>query len=105
MSVVPEVIGDESGDRWYAEGHHDPAVMVLAVLVEEATLTDDETCIDLLLNRSRGQRVDQVEGMRNAEHLIGCVRHIWAKPDEHDEMYLPCKQDDDGAEPWTELGL
>jgi hypothetical protein len=43
--TIPEALGDEDGERWYLQGHIEPALAVLAVLREQMmNVGPDEAC-------------------------------------------------------------
>lgn len=107
VTVIPEALGSEDGERWWARGHIDPMAMVLAVLVEQATHAGPDAAGSMLVKfRLGGEIPTQAENQVIVGQMVDEVRHYWCKPDpDNDERQLDCDADDPAAEAWTELAL
>lgn len=109
--LVPEALEDEWGERWWAEGHHEPALMVLAVVREQMVNVGPQEAFDLLTGGKTQYAADRPRRTyedqdRDTNRLFGQVRHIWLRYDEDDdEVMHRCEPTDAGAEPFTLLDL
>lgn len=107
--AIPEALGEEDGERWFVLGHIEPALMVLAVMLELATSCGAEEMFEGLTGQRPGYRYTPgvyAAMQQHAESLLGSVRHVWFKPDpddDDDEKMVQAVEGEPGAEPWTEL--
>lgn len=103
-----ELLGDEDGERWHAEGHIDPLAMVLSYIATEVALVGFGPDLRYTLGLgTAGPHPDPATVLAAVRTLIDGVRHLYARPipDDPDGRYDYCPPDAPGAEPWTELHL
>lgn len=109
---IPRVVGTEDGEHWWAQGHVEPALMVLAAVVSEAAGCGPEEPYELLvggterfdLETGDQVRVTYWEHEAHADLLLGEVSHVWLVEDpDNEEITHEAAEGDEGAQPWTVL--
>jgi hypothetical protein len=110
--MIPEPWQDENADSYWAQGHIDPALMVLACLVDTALNVDYAEAFHLVDLHDRdcyeGNELPDrpTQARHGAQRLIDSVEHVWMNPSVDDEeQYLPCDRDDPLAVPFTRIIL
>jgi len=91
VHALPRVWQDEDAYAYWAEGHIAPERFILAVLLD--------------LHENCG--LIEVGGYLDADRMeseISAVNHLWFRM-VGDEQMERCEATDDGAAPWTRLGL
>jgi len=112
--LIPEALGDENGEMWFIPGHIDPALAVLAVVVEQMVNVDGDAAEYLLVGPNAcGLTCDHPpdwphrqysDRLNDADDFLRSVEHRWHRPNPanpDDENWPQCEADDPGAQPWT----
>ena len=117
--VIPEALSNEDGDAYWVDGHVDPALAVLAVVLQAMVDVGAEHAEHALVNGPYRRSftvsepvasppaawsfTDQVE---HANQLVRSVRHVWLRPDpDWEENMLPATGNEPDAHPFTLVPL
>ncbi len=98
--VIPHAWENEDGGTFWIEGHIDPALAVLAVVVTTMVDVGAHEALSMLFGDVR----DPIDQRTQANGVLRSVRHVWMKPDpKNDENMLPARADEPGAQAWSRL--
>jgi hypothetical protein len=104
-SVIPEALSEEDGETYFWQGHIDPPLAVLSLIVERALNWDADEAIATLFGARRGAPDPWSAAVAHASELVRSVEHYFAREVPGRDTGELCEADDIGAEPWTMLRL
>lgn len=102
---LPEVLEDEDGMTFFAQGHVEPIPFLLAIGVDLGCNVGPEEMLDFLTRFATDDRgVPQRWRVPAIDELVPKVEHLWYRHDrlpEDDEHMAPCAANAEGALPFT----
>lgn len=106
--AIPEALSDEDGQVWFIEGHVEPALAVLAVVMEQVSNQCEPIAVlaggEQYILRPDGGAITYRHGWEeqrdHADALLRSVEHVWAYPID-EERWEKVPAGTAGAEPWT----
>ncbi len=100
--LMPLAWESELTDQWIVEGHVEPSLAVLAMLVHAMLSLGTDFGFDVITGD--GTSTDTV--MERLDDLLGCTRHVWLKPDpNNDELMKLCEPNDPEAGTFTIVNM
>lgn len=104
---LPAAVWADDEGGWWADGHVDPAAMVLGVVIAAFVEYGTEAA-DVLAGRADGPGLTWTERTTAVRVGVGLladrVEHLWCQPTGLDDVRVQCDRGDVGALPYTVLG-
>lgn len=108
--VIPRAEESEDGGVYWIDGHVDPALALLSVVLTTMVDVGADEAMDALVAPNHFYAADGFnryqQQLERANESLNNVRHIWLKEDpNNEELMLPTTAHDPDARPFTTLDL